>query len=400
MFVTFALILAAAILGYWFGAGFNRSVDQPAQVLVKPMRAPYHISFKVMGGIEEQERTASVPAPTQEQEGPDPEPQDALLPFPPVNVEVETGSEADGDAAAVQQETVAEAEVEVEAEAGLGGPIKIEIERTQALEPEFVAERSVERPSVSDKQGPGEVRIIRYRVREGDTLLGIAYGLGVDYNTIVGNNEIANVSLLYPGQILVIPNQRGVLHQVKRDQTLSDISYTYSVPIGKIIKANDIKDQDLIYPNQELFIPDADLSPRVNALRLSKGKLTTFVWPVLGLINSPYGWRPNPVTEQRQFHEGIDIAGDKGDRIYAARAGRVVYADFKGGYGKLVTIDHRDRLVSRYAHLSSILVYPGQFIEQGQLIGLMGSTGFSTGNHLHFEIRRRGNSVDPRRYLP
>jgi len=123
------------------------------------------------------------------------------------------------------------------------------------------------------------------------------------------------------------------------------------------------------------------------------------VWPASGLLSSRYGWRRNPFGFRWNHHSGIDVAGTPGDPIYAAAAGTVTHADWSGGYGQVVEIDHGFGITTVYAHCSGVYVEPGQTVEAGDRIATMGSTGRSTGPHLHFEVRLDGNAVDPLDYL-
>jgi murein DD-endopeptidase MepM/ murein hydrolase activator NlpD len=118
-----------------------------------------------------------------------------------------------------------------------------------------------------------------------------------------------------------------------------------------------------------------------------------FVWPVLGPVTSPFGWRWG------RMHEGIDIGAASGTPIRAAAAGTVIYAGWMGGYGNLVAIDHGGGIATAYGHQSSIATGYGSYVAQGEVIGYVGSTGHSTGPHLHFEVRVNGVPVDPLGYL-
>ena len=117
------------------------------------------------------------------------------------------------------------------------------------------------------------------------------------------------------------------------------------------------------------------------------------IWPVQGPVTSPFGWRWG------RMHEGIDIGVPYGTPIHAAASGTIIYCGWESGYGNLTVIDHGNNLATAYGHQSSIAVSCGQQVTQGQVIGYVGSTGHSTGPHLHFEVRVNGNPVDPMGYL-
>lgn len=124
------------------------------------------------------------------------------------------------------------------------------------------------------------------------------------------------------------------------------------------------------------------------------------MWPASGYITSPFGWRIHPVFGTQKFHTGVDIGADYGDPVVAADSGTVIHADWLGGYGKAVIINHGNGLQTLYAHNSELLVYEGQTVSKGQTISRAGSTGYSTGPHLHFEVRSNGTPTDPMGYLP
>jgi murein DD-endopeptidase MepM/ murein hydrolase activator NlpD len=120
-----------------------------------------------------------------------------------------------------------------------------------------------------------------------------------------------------------------------------------------------------------------------------------FSWPVTGIITSPFGWRSNPFGGGPEFHQGLDIAAPMGTTITAAAAGTVIMAQWYGGYGNYILIDNGNHYSTGYGHLSAIYVTRGQYVQRGQAIGAVGSTGYSTGPHLHFEVRIDGKPVDP-----
>lgn len=141
------------------------------------------------------------------------------------------------------------------------------------------------------------------------------------------------------------------------------------------------------------------------------GKLFTlgkFIKPAKGWISSRFGWRKHPISKRRRMHNGLDIAAPSGYKIRAAESGIVLVASAKSqyrGYGKVTVISHGRRNNTKlqvstvYAHQSRILVKEGQYVEKGDVIGMVGSTGYSTGPHLHFEVRENGRPVNPQRYL-
>ena len=118
-----------------------------------------------------------------------------------------------------------------------------------------------------------------------------------------------------------------------------------------------------------------------------------------GFHSSGYGWRVDPFSGKMAFHEGLDFMASMGSPIYAAATGIVKFASHTPDYGNLVKIDHGAGLETRYAHASSLLVKVGERVKKGQLIGKVGSTGRSTGAHLHFEVRLKGTTLNPRKYL-
>jgi murein DD-endopeptidase MepM/ murein hydrolase activator NlpD len=124
------------------------------------------------------------------------------------------------------------------------------------------------------------------------------------------------------------------------------------------------------------------------------------VWPVSGTVTSGYGWRIHPILKTRRLHTGIDIGASYGTAIVAADSGRVIYSTWVGGYGNTIAIDHGRGISTLYAHQSSLAVGYGATVARGQVIGYVGSTGLSTGPHLHFEVRVNGSPVDPMGYLP
>ncbi|MEB3220832.1 MAG: peptidoglycan DD-metalloendopeptidase family protein [Candidatus Sericytochromatia bacterium] len=124
-----------------------------------------------------------------------------------------------------------------------------------------------------------------------------------------------------------------------------------------------------------------------------------FMWPVAGVITSPFGQRMHPILGRYVSHHGIDFGAASGTPIYASDSGEVIYAGWYGGYGKVVIIDHGKELTTLYGHTSSYVVSAGARVRKGQVVAYVGSTGMSTGPHLHFEIRSNGAAVNPAAYI-
>jgi len=119
-----------------------------------------------------------------------------------------------------------------------------------------------------------------------------------------------------------------------------------------------------------------------------------------GWVSSEFGMRVHPITGKRRMHTGIDLAVDEGVPVKATADGKVIFAGDGGGYGKLVKIDHGNGIETRYAHNSALKVREGQVVRRGEVVALAGHTGLATGDHLHYEVRVRGEPVNPRKYLP
>ena len=127
----------------------------------------------------------------------------------------------------------------------------------------------------------------------------------------------------------------------------------------------------------------------------------SMMWPTdVRLITSEFGWRTHPISGRQRYHSGLDIGAEYGDSIRAADGGEVVTAGWIQGYGNTVIIEHGNGISSLYGHTSEVLVSEGQTVRKGQIIARVGSSGDSTGPHLHFEVRQGGSPVSPWNYLP
>jgi murein DD-endopeptidase MepM/ murein hydrolase activator NlpD len=145
----------------------------------------------------------------------------------------------------------------------------------------------------------------------------------------------------------------------------------------------------------------AHASPALTGAMVVATSRMAFVYPVMGpRMSSDFGVRRHPIRKVRRHHDGIDLAAPIGAPIRAIADGQVMYADPHGGYGRYIVIRHLNGFTSHYGHCEKMDVAPGMTVTAGQIIGTVGSSGISTGPHLHFEIRRDGTAQDPERYLP
>lgn len=229
-----------------------------------------------------------------------------------------------------------------------------------------------------------------YAVSRGDTLSGIAERFNLRTDTLITFNDIKRSRALQIGAQLKIPNQDGLQYKVKDKDTLDAIAEKFEVPAQDILKANRIFEADF-KPGALVFLPGARLDDA--KLREINGDL--FRWPVGGYISSGYGYRRDPFTGQRSFHNAIDIAAAEGAPVRAAMEGRVSATGYSSGSGNYISISHHTGYSTVYAHLKAIHVEEGQWVSQGQSIGAAGNTGYSTGVHLHFVVFQWGRSINP-----
>ena len=232
-------------------------------------------------------------------------------------------------------------------------------------------------------------------VQRGETLSEIAAGYGVSTSQLAALNGIANPDRIWPGLELVVVPQ-AVQHRVKRGENLSTIAQSYGVTVQSIALLNGLRDPNRLAVGQVLTIPPtggavAEVLAQVRPLFFRRSLSR---WPVQGTVTSNFGPRDG------RMHEGIDIAVPQGTVVRAVAAGQVVYADWAGSYGLLVRIDHGGGVETRYAHNSRLLVKAGDVVREGDALARSGSTGRSTGPHVHFEVRVDGEAIDPRPWLP
>jgi murein DD-endopeptidase MepM/ murein hydrolase activator NlpD len=207
-----------------------------------------------------------------------------------------------------------------------------------------------------------------------------------------------------------------VIHHVEAGENLYRIGLRYGVPAKEIARANGIRDVTELRIGQRLYVPGARKRLRASSsgyaatnpgrasnpdetrkrARAAARQQTSlqFAWPVRGRLSSRFGRR------RGRPHEGIDVAAKRGTPIFASESGRVIHSGRLGSYGKVVIVKHAGAFRTVYAHASKLLVRKGEFVERGQKVAEVGSTGRSSGSHVHFEIRRSETPRNPLAFLP
>lgn len=169
--------------------------------------------------------------------------------------------------------------------------------------------------------------------------------------------------------------------------------------IEDLSSAEEAQLEQLIVERQRELEAEREAARRAAGIAGTESAPGQLAWPVSGTITSPYGYRQNPFGGAPDFHPGLDIAAPMGTTVTAAAAGTIISAGWYGGYGNYILIDNGGGMATGYGHLSQIFVTAGQQVQKGQAIGAVGSTGHSTGPHLHFEVRINGKTTDPAAYL-
>ena len=233
-----------------------------------------------------------------------------------------------------------------------------------------------------------------YVIKPGDTVSAIAEAFKLRDDTIISYNGVRDVRRIAAGTVLQIPSVDGVAYTVRPGDTLSGIANRHGVPLNPLLDINDL-DSDLIRPGDELFIPEA----RMNETDLKRALGTLFIKPTRGLLASGFGMRKDPFTGIRRMHNGIDWANSVGTAVWASNRGRVLRVGEDRTYGRYVILEHSGNYQTLYAHLERAVVRVGQWVEQEQKIGEIGTTGRSTGPHLHFSIYRNAVALDPLEFV-
>ena len=226
-----------------------------------------------------------------------------------------------------------------------------------------------------------------YVVRQGDSPFSIALKFGINTETVLFANNLRETDLIKPGQQLVILPINGVRVKIGAKDTIVSLAKKYQGKADEISAFNGIYDDSKLVAGNFIVIPDGELpapvvtKPKIIAPKYAKDTISSG-WLILPTTGKDWG--------KIHGQNGVDIANACGTPIYAAAAGTVILADGIGwnfGYGKYIMIKHLNGVVTLYSHASQLLVNQGEQVGQGQLIALMGTTGRSTGCHLHFEVR-------------
>ena len=246
-----------------------------------------------------------------------------------------------------------------------------------------------------------------YVVQEGDTLSGIAQQFNINVGTILWANSRTEFQYLRPGDALRIPPTSGVLVTIKKNDTLLSLANKYGSSVEEIVRANRLVPDEILPLGVELVLPGGQPPAAPIAVRVpvrprepvpttsgpkpanadastATGKL---LWPTSGhVITQYYGWR----------HTGVDIDGDYASPIYASHDGTVTTASWNsGGYGMQIVLTSADGVRTRYAHASKMFVKQGDTVKKGEVIAMVGTTGRSTGTHLHYEVYIGGRRTNP-----
>lgn len=241
------------------------------------------------------------------------------------------------------------------------------------------------------------VEFQKYTVKPGDNITRISKKFGLsNISTLIAVNNISNARKLQAGEVIKIPSTDGLVHTVAKNESLTGIASKYGVSVATLLDVNDLS-TDVLYVGQNIFIPGARLDSY--SLKMAMGEL--FKCPITAKwrLTSPYGNRADPFTGVKKFHTGMDMAAPTGTPVKASLDGKVIAVSFNQVYGNYVIISHINGYQTLYAHLHTATAKVGQRINQGEKLGLVGSTGYSTGPHLHFTVYKNGKLVNPQELI-
>lgn len=239
-----------------------------------------------------------------------------------------------------------------------------------------------------------ELCYFTYRVQKGDMIGFIADKFNVTQDTIISVNNIHQSRLIQIGQILKIPSMPGIVYTVKKNgETANSIAEKFEVSAEKLARVNHLQENQNLVAGQTLFAPDALLDwvtrQEINGDLFHKPVRSRYY------LSSYYGWRSSPFSGKRSYHSGVDMACPHGTPVYAALGGTVTSVGYNNVYGNYIIVTHHSGYKTLYGHLSKQLVTRGKWVDTNSRIGLVGSTGLSTGPHLHFTVYKFGKTVNP-----
>ncbi len=239
-----------------------------------------------------------------------------------------------------------------------------------------------------------ELCYFTYRVQKGDMIGFIADKFNVTQDTIISVNNIHQSRLIQIGQILKIPSMPGIVYTVKKNgETANSIAEKFEVSVEKLARVNHLQENQNLVAGQTLFAPDALLDwvtrQEINGDLFHKPVRSRYY------LSSYYGWRSSPFSGKRSYHSGVDMACPQGTPVYAALGGTVTSVGYNNVYGNYIIVTHHSGYKTLYGHLSKQLVTRGKWVDTNSRIGLVGSTGLSTGPHLHFTVYKFGKTVNP-----
>ena len=257
--------------------------------------------------------------------------------------------------------------------------------------------------------GTASTRVTTCEVDIGDNLWRIAKRYHVSGEEILRANKLSS-GVLLPGQVLVIPSAAQVaippgfeaVH-VRDNETAIDVANRIGVPLIDLVRENDLGSLYQIQPGTVLRYkkPGAAPAPRpaVVAQHSENPAKSGLTYPVSGRLGSRFGWRKHPILNETLFHTGVDLCAPRGEPIHAAQDGRVIYSGWLRGYGQTLVIRHAGGYTTRYGHCSALLKKVGAQVKRGEKIAKVGSSGLSTGPHVHFEVRLLGKPLNPLKFL-
>lgn len=239
----------------------------------------------------------------------------------------------------------------------------------------------------------------------GDNLWKIAHRYHVSGEDILKANKLSS-GVLLPGQVLVIPQTPQItipagyeaVH-VRDGETAIDVANRLGVPLIDLVRENDLASLYQIPSGTVLRYKKPGAPEKKPAQISSNPAKSGLFFPVNGKVGDRFGWRRHPILDETLFHTGVDLRAPRGEPIRAAQDGRVIYAGWLRGYGQTLVIRHAGGYTTRYAHCSALLKKRGDWVKRAEKIAKVGSSGLSTGPHVHFEVRLMGKPLNPLKFL-